>query len=306
MNTFKIIPIFCYLLIYSDVYSQHTDIYGTNFDKPNSDLVSVFIDSTKQNNIWQAGNPKKYFFRLNHPTDTTSMVTLLTKSYPPNNTSIFTVVFNPLLLPVNIESFDLSFSYQIDTDTLNDFGYVEVSPDSGVTWDNLSSSQSKYILYRLVHNVPFDSFYFTGREVLKYNGMPIIDFVIKGDFMKCRTLIFRFTFKSDSIDTYKEGWCINEIFLEVNRPNSIEDPKKDNNKGLLCYYIPDVQNLFLKFQGTDIKEYTLYDINGKLVKQSKLPASSATISGVYLPAGFYTLVVNNMKGKVFYKKVVFY
>jgi hypothetical protein len=306
MNRYKFILICVFLIFNTFVYPQHTDIYFTNFNQPNSESASVYIDSSHHNNIWQAGNPKKYFFRLNHPTDTTSMVTLLTKPYPPSNTSIFTVVFKPDLLPENIEHFSLRFSYQIDTDTLSDIGYVEVSPDMGVTWDNLSSSHSKYVIYRLFQNAEYDSFYFTGRAVFMHNAMPNISFGIKGDFLKCNTLMFRFTIRSDSIDTNKEGWCINEVFLFVTRGNGIDNQNKDNNKDLLCYYIDDNKSLFFKLQGSEIKEYRLYDINGKMVKESKVTASSATLSSENLPAGFYTLAVSNMKGKVFYKKIVFY
>jgi hypothetical protein len=232
------------------------------------------------------------------------MVTLLTKPYTSKNISSFTVVFNPILLPKNIEKFSLRFSYQIDTDTLNDFGYVEVSPDLGETWDNLSSNQSKYILYRLLRGVEYDSFYFTGRDVAIYNGTPNIAFGIKGDFLKCNTLMFRFTFISDSIDTQKEGWCINDIFLLVMRGNGINDKSKNND--LISIYTNENRSLFFKLQNKIISDYCLVDINGKILKQSKLTNNSATVQCDELPAGYYTLIVIDVDRGRYFKKIVIY
>jgi glutathione peroxidase len=86
------------------------------------------------------------------------------------------------------------------------------------------------------------------------------------------------------------------------KPMGIND-KPQNNDLVSIYNIEDI-SLTFNLQNKIISEYILVDINGKILKQSKLSGTSATIQCYELPAGYYTLIVNDVAGERYFKKVV--
>lgn len=211
------------LLFFTKVESQNTIIAGdsTNLEI-NSSLIQ--IDSSL-GNVWQIGLPQKSFFGTSQSVPY-SVMTDTIAYYPVNNLSSFTVEYaDSSGLPV----FDiaLGFWHKFETDTLQDGGYVEISVDSGVTWTNVI----------LVNSAPFvnmTNFYiatdtitgnipaFSGAqsnweysEIFFQWVLPVISEHTDGmprDLITNK-IMFRFNFKSDSTQTNKAGWIIDDITL---------------------------------------------------------------------------------------------
>lgn len=161
-----------------------------------------YIDSSNSNNIWQLGVPSKllfdsaYSFPLALTTDSLN-------SYPINNTSSFNFI-----LWTDCNWTKIYFTHKINTDSSADGGVIEYSTDGGNTWINIINTiNTLWNFYS-----PFDSIEsnsdkagFSGTHdwiVSAFEGPTISNYVW-----------YRFTFTSDSINTNKEGWMIDDIIV---------------------------------------------------------------------------------------------
>ena len=116
-------------------------INGFSFEN-NDTLYSKYIQFdtvNNPNNIWEVGTPMKSLFDSSYYSKR-ALITDSMSTYPINDTSVFYIS-----LP---EKYDyivyLSFSYKMDSDTLKDFGKIEISPDSGNTWIDVLEERSTY------------------------------------------------------------------------------------------------------------------------------------------------------------------
>ena len=99
---------------------------------------------TDTNNIWQIGVPQKTLFNQAN-SQPNVIITDTINNYGTNDTSSFTVRYNTYNCPYAFGK------YYVDSDSLNDFGIIEISIDSGQTWinileDSLNFSPEKPVL----------------------------------------------------------------------------------------------------------------------------------------------------------------
>lgn len=266
-----------FFLLYS-VFSnaQYSSTYYITFEKSDP-LVATHI-KIDSNSTWQIGKPQK----VNFTSAYSGQRAIVTDTANPtliNDTSIF-YLFSSANNPLGQQY--LAFHYRMFCDSLKDYGKVEISGDLGNNWLDLVRDASTYDFYSLTDTI------FTGRTNWKYftvNYTPWywdqFNYPIK---RTSDTVIYKFTYISDSTSTYTDGWEIDQIYVDAYYvPGGvIENPVKD----LIIYPNPVTSSLFIK-ENSLIGQLTIYDIHGKKVK---------TINDVYkkvdvseLPPGIYTI-----------------
>lgn len=184
--------------IYSIAY---TATANRNFNLNDRDTGHYFfIDTTQLNNIWKIGTPTKTLFNSAHSSPL-ALVTDTMNTYPNNNTSSFTFTI------YTDDATSINFWHQINTDSLSDGGVVEFSTDGGTTWNNILNSPCT-----------LTNFYSNSSTIASSSNKPgftgtsgWIQSTIQGYnlyFVK-----FKFTFTSDNTNTSKDGWMIDDFFV---------------------------------------------------------------------------------------------
>ncbi len=156
-------------------------------------LVLLEIDSTDSNNIWQIDKPQKTLFNQAYSFENV-IITDIINTYPTNDTSIFTVRYFSYNCP------SIFGNYYVDTDSLSDYGMIEISIDSGQTWLNILGDS-------MVNQ--FDEPILTGNS----NGWQSFNLYL-GDYavgFGDYSFLLKFTFISDSIDTQQEGIMFDDL-----------------------------------------------------------------------------------------------
>lgn len=118
------------VLLLSNVMAQYTILYADtiDFEKPCNYL---FID-TSATNLWQKGIPGKTILDSAYSVPN-SIITDTVNYYPTNNLSSFVLKLEPGSFGLGYNT-DISFWHKFDTDSINDYGVVEVSYDTGNVW----------------------------------------------------------------------------------------------------------------------------------------------------------------------------
>jgi hypothetical protein len=198
---------FCFAQI-DTVLGIHT--VDSCFDEKN--CWNIQLDSSA-NNIWQIGNTTKPFFgALIHPPN--GLMTDTINSYPVNNHSYFY-----LRVPFFMDAI-LGFWHKYQMDTLTEVGYIDYSIDTGATWHNVIdpsgfggvaefNSENLYSPDDTSLGIPG----FTGTQsnwtftrIQWIVCLPVLERFTCQD-----TLLLRFHFISDSVNTNKDGWIIDGI-----------------------------------------------------------------------------------------------
>ena len=122
------------------VIGQGLNCHDFGFTFENDYCISqLTIDIlSNPNNLWQIGKPQKAVFNSSHSSPN-AIITDSINTYPPNDTSLF------IARKLAFSGFEYHYvaalygNYFVNSDTLNDFGIIEFSPDNGTTWIDLSS-----------------------------------------------------------------------------------------------------------------------------------------------------------------------
>jgi Secretion system C-terminal sorting domain len=201
------------VLIVANSFAQslNDDWYDLNFEDT-STLQHLVIDSNmNHNNLWQVGVPQKTIFTSAHSFPK-AIVTDITNPYPINDTSSFEVINlatgEGWQLPHTVI---LAGFYEVDSDTLTDFGTIEISPDNGTTWIDLINDTSYSLYYQ----------WWTPEPVLTGNSDGWQQFSVwlapLGPLFNVQvndTILYRFTFYSDSIQTSRDGLMFDDLHFE--------------------------------------------------------------------------------------------
>jgi len=198
--------------------------WGITFDNP-SNLDRIVID-TISNPIcsWQIGQPTKAVF-VSANTLPNVIVTDTQNAVLANDTSIFYLKrlrYN--FQPYHI--FILHFLYQMDGDS-TDFGIIEVSPDAGSTWVNVLNQDTTFqMIWQSTKPTLTGSTTGWTRFDLSlenwasgWGAFPI--------YMNADTILFRFTYITDSSSAPKDGWMIDDFSLD-DWAEGIEEVQNDN------------------------------------------------------------------------------
>ena len=189
-------------------------------------LDRVAIDKTLPNNIWQIGRPRKSFFDSAYSFPN-AIITDTINPYPINNISRFIIThYGPFFHIPNISdnwlgntALILDFYFKMNTDSLSDYGMIEVSSNNGKNWINVMSEDSAYhftwlqpkpVLTGIINKWTHFS--------VNLNMLPQSPY---------DTILYRFTFISDSIQTNKEGWIL-DSFLFRDYWEGVENYQSNN------------------------------------------------------------------------------
>jgi hypothetical protein len=288
----KIISLLLFVLTCGSMFGQGT----INFELgENLDLIRI-DSTTNPNNIWQIGTPQKTIFDSGYMTSR-AMLTDSTSNYPVNDTSVFYLV-QPVIYYAPGGSVsggmntELSFYFKTDSDSLNDFGTLEASRDSGVTWVNVRNNPS---MYCMIHDLTTWDIYAadTGAFTGESNGWFLFT-VNSGGWGYTGSLVdtitYRFTFISDSVETNQEGWMIDWINYNQYLFSIDEFQRNDFRSSIF----PNPASTEVKFSFERNSEVTLTILNtlGQvLLEYDNLNSNERVdLSSISSDIYFYTLV----------------
>lgn len=249
------------------------------------------IDSlSNPNNIWQIGVPQKTIINSAYSPPNV-MITDLINHYPPNDTSAF--IFKHIdqggwSAPHTAE---LAGYYKVNSDSLNDYGTIEISLDHGTTWVNL------------ITDTIYSSYYqwYTPKPVLTGNSNGWQNFYVSlaqlgmvfpvnsGD-----TILYKFTFISDSIADTLDGLAYDN-FEFCNIVESIEEIPNDNL--IVVYPNPTSDLLFINRRTQHEKESVkLFNYTGQLLfEDNDFKTKTIDTQKLNLTNGFYFLRYSDTK-----------
>jgi len=209
----KYLLLLFYVLVSSSVNAQKTPpddcAYLFSFDDT-LHWHRIIIDTVNDtNNIWQIGEPSKTIFNSSY-SGNRAILTDTLNTYPPNDTSSFTLIHIAFTYPGMVGGpFVTSFHYKTDTDTLFDYGKFELSVDKGLTWIDLVKDTTYIEDWNWYPTRPS----FTGNSGgWKYVFLDATYLASMLNIQPYDTVLYRYTFISDSIDNHKDGWMIDDIF----------------------------------------------------------------------------------------------
>ncbi len=239
------------------------------------------------NNIWQVGTPQKTYFYAAYQNGTPIMTDTI-NAYPISNDQYFQITIpqiDSLWGEVN-----LSFYHKYDTDTLLDGGIIEVSYDGGISWINIVDDIN-HINYNFI-NIPLDTikggdYGFSGRsEGWLYCELYWLYIIGVKDRESPFNPIIRFRFKSDDIQTNKEGWMIDQIVFRGYEMMSKVD--EFENKSIQIYPNPssDIIQFYSPTLSLNNFQLSIYNVSGKQVVSTIMP-DHQTVNIAQLESGIY-------------------
>ena len=191
-------------------FSQSSSFYTLDFEDTAA-LHHLRIDTVSNlNNIWQVGAPQKTIF-TNAYSNPNVIVTDTINPYPINDTSSFTIVNvagDGFTYP---HTASLIGEYSVNSDTLTDFGTIEFSPDNGTSWyDIINDTFITNHIYVQQHWISLTG-NSNGWQQFYVNLAPLgpLFNIQLGD-----TVLWRFTFISDNIQTNKDGLMFDNLYFE--------------------------------------------------------------------------------------------
>lgn len=274
--------------LFSVGYGQNDESCIFNFE--NTDYCHsdyLFLDTIPDtNNIWQIGAPQKAIFSSAY-WSAKAIVTDTINPYPINDTSSFIIVhycmggfsFQPYLVAT------LSAGYRVDCDSLNDFGRIEFSPDNGNFWIDLLNDTvyEPYIVWDIPDN-PKPTF--TGNSGgWKYFSVNIGSLGPIFNIQPGDTVLYRFTFISDSIENNRDGLMFDAVQL-YDYAQSISELSELPST---LYPNPSTNSATIEFENPTNSNFNLsvYDITGRSVIEQNIKTNRTQLNTQNLPPGIY-------------------
>lgn len=252
------------------------------FDGNNAHQNLISIDTVNyKRNDWQIGKPAKTVITAFSAPN--AIVTDTTHPYTPFDTSVFTLKLPAVTYTTPSHAGPLyyfSFYYRLHKDSA-DKAMVTLSLDSGKTWLNLADTLPPMLSWYNGDSSDFDTSTQFGKYSLSVDmnyGMTHIQ----------DTLMFRFTFMSDSNNFGKDGWLIDNMEMRY----FFEDVAKLNYNADLISLYPNPSGSYVYIQRKTKErrneQVDITDMKGAIVYQTTaLPASGQLQH--HLPAGQYLL-----------------
>jgi hypothetical protein len=248
-------------------------------DDPCWETSYIDIEIPGSNNLWQECTPQKLIFNSAHSLPHAILTDSL-GSYPVNTVSSFIIKFLPeqsgMCAPV------IGANYKFDSDTLNDYGMIELSYDHGATWLNALSD-----------TVIPDPYWWTPKPILTGRIHQWTNFhaFIPYPFLNFDTIYYRFTFISDNTQTNQEGWMIDDIAL-VDHIEGFQN--FDSEREIKLYPNPVINLISLQFKNINNEmNVSIYDFQGKLCFQQIIQNTQSDIDVSKLYSGIYLIIAYN-------------
>lgn len=270
-------------------------VLGINFESEDVNNQFIEIDyGANPNNIWQIAVPNKPLFDAAH-SPTHVMITDANEPYPVNDTSSFILKFERDEDDYNLGGanvlLSLSFWYKINSDTLTDYGKIEVSADDGLSWIDIMTEDEIYGFYWMEEKPVLSG----NSRGWQYFSVDISELTYSVGF--CDTLLYRFSFISDDVQTNKEGWIIDDFGLD-DMYEGIED---FGNPDLITIYPnPAANEVMVSANNILLQSCEVLDFAGKSIFKQSMDMGRLQFD---LPDGMYVLKFFDNR-KVYIKKLL--
>jgi hypothetical protein len=254
-------------------------------------ISHLTIDTTEfLHNIWQIGNYHKSVIDSS-ACSTKVIITDTVNPYPINDTSVF--IIKSMVTPgVFYDVRTFSGRYYVQSDSLRDFGKMEFSPDMGVTWIDMLNDTSYSSIF-IWYSKPV----LTGHShTCKYFDVLLGDLGSVFNLEFGDTLIYRFTFISDSIYDNLGGLMYDNLsfwdFIE-----GISEVRFKPIKSSI-YPNPSTAVFTIEYENPDNEPFELhiYDIHSKLVyTKDGITENRIVVDAQQFQPGTYIYKLTNMK-----------
>jgi hypothetical protein len=277
-------------LLFAQTYCEY---YCQGFE--DTICLSQFIIDTAaySQNIWQIGRPQKPVIdTANYSSN--AIITDTMNSYPVDNHSVF--IINNIATFGDIYGCKMFYgAYFVQTDSLNDYGLIEFSPDKGMTWidiinDTLYSSSFVWYSSKPILTGKTDGW--RGFDMLFADNGSVFD-IEYGD-----TLMFRFSFISDSTFDGLDGLAYDNLCFE-DFVEGISETHFTPIKSKI-YPNPSSDNFVIEFENSASESFDLsvYDIKSNLVlRKDKIFENNVFIDTRILKSGIYIYKLTNLNAK---------
>lgn len=273
------------LLLISTIVSGQIS-YQNSFESPFDTLLK--IDTLNPFNTWQIGKPSKTFFNKAH-SGSKAILTDTLNPYPIKNLSSFTIKIRQKNAYDGINY--ISFYYKIDTDSLLDGGYIEISFDGGNTWTNIEQhpdvkSNNLKPGDTITGGIPALS----GRSDWKSFGFLLCDY--SSVLYPNLSTILKFTFKSDAIQTNKEGWMIDKLDMYTLADVCGGGINENHVETVKTFIRPNPGQDWTSIELSDatmtIRQIIIYNSTGQVIKAyDGINSNQFKLSAEKLAAGLY-------------------
>lgn len=163
----------------------------------------LFIDTiSNPSNTWQIGAPQKNVFTT-ALTIPNVIVTDMINDYPSNDTSSF-LVYHARNYGHQVQ---FSGNYYVNSDTLTDFGLMELSPDEGNTWIDIINDPAYFSVIDWDTPEPTLSGNSNGWQFFS------ADLTNLWPALMTDSVLFKFTFISDGNQTNKDGLMYDSLYF---------------------------------------------------------------------------------------------
>ena len=288
---------FCIGVINAQIYYFHEEI---NFES-NLDLIRI---DTNSNNDWQIGSPQKQFFNSAYSIPNV-IVTDTINPYSISSNSSFYISIKDYQWFEGSPS-TLSFYHKYDSDSLLDGGFIDVSYDGGETWLNIIHDSTMFNCNWTPGFGYWGENFYDETDTL-YNGVK--GFSGKSEdweysefaWLYCLgvedeypdSMMIRFNFISDSIQTFKEGWMIDNIVLHSDVCGAVNENLTNKIK-VTIEPNPINYKSILRIKRTSNERYhlSIININGKQVFTKYLETNEFQLNSLSLSTGFYFYILH--------------
>lgn len=275
--------------------------------------LKINIDTTNVNNDWTIGSTMKPFFGQANSFPNAIMTDSL-NPYSSNNLSYFDVgvnqnTFSGYGFPYNLY---FQFDHKYETDSLIDGGYITLSYDSGQTlvnvindstcimcWPNINSEN----LYTTNDTLVNGEYGFSGTSDWKTSTFQWV-WVLPVKYMASDSLIIRFNFVSDNVQTNKDGWIIDNIVVGgIDLGSSVEEIQ--NSIKVIFYPTITADYFNYKIENDEkIESIVVVDISGKQILTIAQPKNEDRIDVSNYPSGNYYVKFSSKEKQVIKKLII--
>jgi len=298
----KAIKLYLYSCVFLfEIVSANAQCYSRTFTfEQVQDLDCIHIYNQSK---WQVGKPQKTVFNESWE-GVNAIVTDTLNPYPVNDTSVFEIFkladlgWQNVIANWGTHVATLSGYYYVNSDTLNDFGKMELSLDNGQSWIDLLNDP-----------VYSDMIYWTSpKPILSGSSNGWVHFDVFLAFLRDRfvinfndTIRFKFTFISDNIQTNKDGLMYDLIYFE-DYAEGIQAIEKKSLFRVFPNIAKDNINIITENPSQNDNSIEMYNQSGQCVfRKTNFTENLINVSD--LPNGFYYLKL--IKSKAFdIKKIV--
>lgn len=286
----KLISFFLFILSLNNSSYSQSPYFNIDFDTYYPVEIFSFDTTSNGTNKWNWGVPNKNVLDTAH-SGSGVLITYINNTYPTNDTSSFTVTYICSDGFFYRHTAMISCWYNVNSDTLTDHGYIELSIDNGQTWMNLfADSISNWITFwegeKPVFSGNSNGWKQFNMNLAQLGWLFDIDF---GD-----TILYRFTFVSDSVETFKDGLMFDDMSL-YDYAEGINSTA--NNFKSTIHPNPLDNNSIIEFENNNREPHQLviYNSQGHKIMQSGINDDKQfELKGNSLPPGVYLYQIMNL------------